>query len=598
MKLSHSLALLFGFMFLNALNLAAQQKALVNYEVSMQNPEQQKFQVSMQLPIQKTTNFIMPVWTPGYYQNMNFAQYVSNFIVKDKAGLTLNWEKTDENTWKINSTKETVITVTYDIKATRAFVASSYLGADRAYIIPGALFLYPEGKINEPSTIKINPINNWTIATGLSKIKDQTNTYFALNYDVLYDSPLLIGPLESLSSFTVKGIPHYFVGYKMGDFDKEKFIADIKKIVESASDLIGDIPYKDYTFIAIGPGQGGIEHLNSTTISFNGNGLNTAAGRNKLYNFIAHEYFHHYNVKRIRPIELGPFDYKKGSRTNMLWVSEGLSVYYEYLVVKRAGLSTEQELLGNLKANILAFESKPGRHYQSLVQASYNTWSDGPFGRSEDEVNKTISYYDKGPVVGMLLDFKIRNATNNQKSLDDVMRKMYTAYYQKLKRGFTEAEFRAETEKIAGTDLTELFDYTTTTKELDYQKYLNYAGLNIDTATTVLPISNVGLRTRMRNDSLIVSNVDYESPAWKAGIRVNHIILTASQNAVNAQTISDIEKNNKAGEVVALVILQNGVKKDIKLTLEPKLNRSFAITRKENPTLLQKQILESWLTKN
>jgi predicted metalloprotease with PDZ domain len=178
------------------------------------------------------------------------------------------------------------------------------------------------------------------------------------------------------------------------------------------------------------------------------------------------------------------------------------------------------------------------------------------------------------------------------------MRKMYTAYYQKLKRGFTEAEFRAETEKIAGTDLTELFDYTTTTKELDYQKYLNYAGLNVDTATTVLPISNVGLRTRMRNDSLIVSNVDYESPAWKAGIRVNHIILTASQNAVNAQTISDIEKNNKAGEVVALVILQNGVKKDIKLTLEPKLNRSFAITRKENPTLLQKQILESWLTKN
>src|SRR5690606_32667061 len=138
-----------------------------------------------------------------------------------------------------------------------------------------------------------------------------------------FDSPILASELEELPAFRVNGVPHRFIGYQLGEFDKVKFMADLKKIVESAVALIGDIPFKEYTFIGIGPGQGGIEHLNSTTISFNGSGLNTPGGRLRLYNFIAHEYYHHYNAKRIRPIELGPFDYKNTSKTRMLWVAEG-----------------------------------------------------------------------------------------------------------------------------------------------------------------------------------------------------------------------------------------------------------------------------------
>ena len=165
----------------------------------------------------------------------------------------------------------------------------------------------------------------------------------------------------------------------------------------------------------------------------------------------------------------------------MLWVSEGLTVYYEYLVVRRAGISTEEDVLNALRANILAYENKPGRHFQSLAQSSYETWSDGPFGRTGDEVNKTISYYQKGPVVGWLLDLAIRNATQNKKSLDDVMRTLYKKYYQDKNRGFTEAEFRLETENMAGKKLNEIFDYVYTTNELNYNKYLNYAGLQVDT---------------------------------------------------------------------------------------------------------------------
>jgi predicted metalloprotease with PDZ domain len=253
----------------------------------------------------------------------------------------------------------------------------------------------------------------------------------------------------------------------------------LKKVVQAGIEIIGDIPYKQYTFIGIGPGYGGIEHLNNATVSFDGNGLNKKESVNRMMNFLAHEYFHHYNVKRIRPYELGPFDYDKENRTNLLWVSEGLTVYYEYLMVKRAGLISEQNLFSNFESSINAIENNPGRLYQSLIQASYNTWSEGPFGKQGKDANKSISYYDKGPGIGMILDLSIRNATQNNKSLDDVMRLLYWQYYKKQQRGFTDAEFQQACETIAGISLNPVFEYVNTTKEVDYNSYLSFAGLKI-----------------------------------------------------------------------------------------------------------------------
>jgi len=290
-----------------------------------------------------------------------------------------------------------------------------------------------------------------------------------------------MGDLVELPSFKIKGIEHRFIAYNPGSFDTEEFMKSLKKVIEAGINIIGDIPYKQYTFIGIGPGFGGIEHLNNSTVSFDGNRLNIKGSMNRIMNFLGHEYFHNYNVKRIRPYELGPFDYDKENRTNLLWVSEGLTVYYEYLIVKRAGLMNENELFNNLEGNIVAYENDPGRSFQSLSQASYNTWSDGPFGTSPKGPDKAISYYDKGPVIGMILDFTIRNATRNRKSLDDVMRLLYQKYYKKLQRGFTDAEFMEECESVAGISLAREFEYVYTTQDIDYSDYLAYAGLKIDT---------------------------------------------------------------------------------------------------------------------
>jgi predicted metalloprotease with PDZ domain len=253
-----------------------------------------------------------------------------------------------------------------------------------------------------------------------------------------------------------------------------------------------DIPYKHYSFLGIGPGNGGIEHLTSSANSFTGAEMKNKNGRKAMLSFLAHEYFHNYNVKRVRPIELGPFDYEHGSKTDQLWISEGWTVYYEYLLLSRAGILSAEDLYKNFQRNILAYEKYNGRHVQSLSQSSSETWNDGPFGNDKD---KTISYYDKGPVVALMLDFAIRHQTNNSKSLDDVMRLLYQKFYKEKQRGFTENEFWQVCESVAGTSLKAFYDYVHSTQELDYGKYFAYAGLKIDTQNRTFkiePMTNAG----------------------------------------------------------------------------------------------------------
>jgi len=470
------------FMLFSAFNqilLAQSVKPDLLYTVSMPQPNSHRFHMELMVSgmSQDTLLFKMPNWMPGYYQLMHYADNVENFTVQGAKGEIIPVNKINGNTWSVTGNKDKSLILSYDVVTKRQFVTNSFLDSTHAYIVPANNFLYIDGMLDASVSIKIDKqlLPQWNIATGLEMFSGEPDEFTAPDFDILYDSPFLIGNLEELTSFKVKGIDHRFIGYKLGDFDHELFISNLKKVVEAAIAIFDDIPYKKYTFIAIGPGRGGIEHLNNTTISFDGNGIKTKEDMNRMMNFIGHEYFHNYNVKRIRPFELGPFDYDKENKTTQLWVSEGLSVYYEYIIVKRAGLVDEQTLFADFEGNINAVENNPGRLLQSLSQSSYNTWNDGPFGKR----GETISYYDKGPVVGLLLDFAIRNATQNKKSLDDVMRLAYWQYYKKFQRGFTDAEFQEACESIAGIALTKEFEYIYTTKELDYNKYLNYAGLEI-----------------------------------------------------------------------------------------------------------------------
>ena len=402
-------------------NEQVEQQANLSYTVSLEKANEQIFGMTLNISgIQQYATILkLPQWTPGYYQLMDFTSDLSELQITDEKGNKLEAVFEAPNTWVVPNTRNKDLTITYNIKADRKFVAQSFIDSTHAYIVPTNNFLYVDGLLNQPVSVEItgmDVVGFTDLVSGLTQV--DKNTYTASDFDILYDSPILAGPLERLPEFEVGGISHQFAGYQLGKFEREEFNAQLKKVVEAATSLMRDIPYNNYTFIAIGAGFGGIEHLNNTTISFDGNKLKSTGEIKDVLSFIAHEYFHHYNVKRIRPYELGPFNYDGINRTTQLWISEGLTVYYEYIITRMAGITTEEDLIRSFENHINHVENNMGRFKQSLVQSSYNTWEDGPFGVE----GKTISYYQKGPLVGLLLDLSIRQATQNQQSLDDVMR--------------------------------------------------------------------------------------------------------------------------------------------------------------------------------
>jgi predicted metalloprotease with PDZ domain len=485
MPLSNRFSLLATFLFLLLVfqtQLGIAQHSKWQYQLSVPDPASHSYRVELQTQDWNRDTLVlkMPQWMPGYYQIMNYGDDVTTLSASFSDGSALSVDQLNNHSWQLTGIRNKSFTVSYQVHTHRKFVAISYVDSAHAYIIPEQAFLYADNHLQDPVSVRLTLPNGWTdVATGLPAADAQSFTYSAPNFDILYDCPILIGNLSELPSFTVDGVAHRFIGYNMGSFDGEALMNRLHEIVTTATQMMGDIPYEEYTFIGIGPGRGGIEHLNNTTVSFSGNRLDTPQGMNGMLNFLAHEYFHHYNVKRIRPYELGPFNYENGNRTNLLWISEGLSVYYEYMLVKRAGQKDAKTLYADFADNITTYESNPGKKYQSLQQASYRTWSDGPNGNLGPEADKTISYYEKGPIVGLLLDFAIRHASENNRSLDDVMRYLYRTYYQQKQRGFTAAEFQHACEQVAGQPLTKVFEYVYTTEPLDYKTYLGYGGLQL-----------------------------------------------------------------------------------------------------------------------
>ncbi|AOM76404.1 M61 family metallopeptidase [Pedobacter steynii] len=452
------------------------------FKVNMEDPQSHYYHVELRCEgfVKDKLNFKLPAWTPGYYWIMNFAKNVVRFKAETGSGKKLDWEKVDKNNWEVDSENAEIVIISYDVFAHTSSVADAFLDESHAYISPAGIFMHLSGELNHPAEVNLKFSDRWTaVSTGLDELKGKPNTYRADDFDTLYDSPIYIGNQKTMT-FDVKGLKHTVAMVSPEMFDTTTFIADLKKIVTSATDLMGHIPYKHYTFIIMGPGQGGLEHRNSTAVFSSASYMmKTKESYDRWLSFLAHEYFHLYNIKAIRPLSLGPFNYDKENLTRMLWVSEGFTVYYEYVILNRAGLLNRDEFLKVISKTIRNYENIPGHLLQSATEASFDTWIQF-FNRNDNASNTTISYYDKGCILGLLMDLKIRQETKNRKSLDDVMRRLYKEFYQEKKRGFTDEEFRKVCEETAGTSLPELFSYASTVKKIDYQKYLNYGGFKIN----------------------------------------------------------------------------------------------------------------------
>ncbi len=595
------------------------------FTVSMERPSTHYFHVALRCEglAGDTLDFKMPAWSPGYYRIMDYAKNVVGFRAEDGSGRPLAWEKTAKNTWRVSRRGAAAVqhargsvpvtVVSYDVYAFTSFVAESYLDDAKAFIVPTGVFMHVAGLIEHPVTVTVEPYEGWrTIATGLDAVAGRPGTFTAPNFDILYDCPILLGNQDVLS-FDVRGVPHVFVGDGLDALDKDRFVGDLAKIVESAASLIGEIPYTHYAFLAIGPGGGGLEHANSAALSFTAAGtMSSPSAYRRWLEFVAHEFFHLYNVKRIRPIALGPFDYDRENYTTMLWMSEGFTSYYESLILRRTGLITREDVFDDMRRNIVGYENGTGHRFQSAAASSFDTWLDF-YNRSGNAAATTISYYDKGAALGMLLDFRIRHETKNRASLDDVMRAFYRKYYKELRRGFTDAEFRAECERAAGVRLDDFFDdYVASIKDIDYARYVGYAGLEIDLAPREAAGGWLGASfggasggafgrgpaQPATDGNAVISGIDLDSPAWQAGLSSRDEVVAVDGERVTARSVASLLRARKPGDKVKLLVSRRNKMREFEVVLGRKTERTFTIKPMAHPDALQAAILKSWLEEN
>jgi predicted metalloprotease with PDZ domain len=457
------------------------------YTVKFPAPDTRIAEVEAVFPTDKRAaiELMMPIWSPGFYRVEDYASRVQSLSARASDGRALVVEQTQKNRWRVQTGGASTAHVSYKLLCNGRSVTTNWVGEDLLVLNGAAAFITLVERARRPHEVRLELPPQWKRAmSGLEAAPDgQPNHFRAADYDTLVDSPIVAGAL-SVRGFEVEGSKHQLVD--AGDFKKwegERGAQDLEKIVRETRRYWGFLPFKRYVFLNVfRQGGGGLEHGASTLLTSSPN-MTTPTLR--WLSFVSHEYFHAFNVKRLRPVELGPFDYERPPTTGSLWISEGLTTYGADLILARAALCSAQDFLSLLSSNITSLQNSPGRLKQTLEQASLDVWNSGTSGVGRDTKN-LISYYVKGPVVGFLLDAKIQRVTGGRKSLDDVMRLAYKRYSGA--HGFTPEQFRKTAEDVAGVDLKEWFRKAiSSAEELDYTEALDWFGLRFAQATERRP---------------------------------------------------------------------------------------------------------------
>jgi predicted metalloprotease with PDZ domain len=588
--------LIFPFI-MSTTSLAAIAQSKIAFEVSFSEPQAHYVDVEMEISGNKKDqiDIKMPVWAPGSYLVREFAKNVENFTASENKSSELKVEKINKNTWRVNTRKADRLKIHYRVYAFEPSVRTSFVDASHAFLSPTGIFMYLDGSIKQPATITINLVKGWNkISTGLEGVRGKVNTFYAPDFDILYDSPIEVGN-QDVFEFTAAGVRHEVAMVGGGNYDKERLKKDMATVVEEESRIFGVNPNKRYVFIVhhYNSGGGGLEHLNSTVLGASRFAYGNESSYKNFLSLVAHEYFHLWNVKRLRPIALGPFDYDTENYTSNLWIAEGFTAYYDNLIIRRANFYSPEMYLDVLANGMSLVDNQPGNRVQPVSEASFDAWIKS-YRPNENSNNSTISYYDKGSLVALVMDLEIINATNGQKGLDDVMKAMYDEYYTKQHRGYTDAEFKAMAEKVAGKSFDAIYrDYVNGTKPIDYDRILGYAGFEVENTFTEKNTPFLGVNASNKDGKLIVGRVARNSAAWIGGINVNDEIL-----GIDGYRVSDLDKSmslKKVGDRITVLVSRDGVLKNIELNLMKDPAVKYKISSMENPSAAQLRVRSKWL---
>jgi predicted metalloprotease with PDZ domain len=580
------------------------------YVLSFPQPQTHMFEVAMTIGNVTTAqlDLLMPTWTPGSYLQREFERNVQDFAADD-AGKPLLWAKTDKATWRITTGASAgapkTIRATYRVYANELATQTSHLDATHAYFNGASIFMYVPTAKDRPHRLKIVPPSpTWRITSPLALEPDADGWFTATDYDRLVDSPTEVGT-HRLLEFKVRDKIHRVAIW--GDFqgDENKIKTDLAKIVEEDAKMFGGLLYDHYTFIVgVQPGiGGGTEHVSANVSLTTPAAFKNDTDYKKFLHLESHEYFHNWNVKRIRPLALGPFDYQHENYTHGLWVSEGFTDYYGNLIMHRAGLTTVAEYLEDLGKVLAGYEQTPGRLVQSAESASFDAWIK-QYRPDENSPNSVMSYYTRGDILAVLFDIEIRTRTGGRKSLDDVMR-LLLEKYGLPKPGFTDTELKTSFETVAGTDLTDFWKkYVSGTDAIDFAGYLAKMGLTLtkgyvkDTpyadSKTEKP-GTLGIRTRNSGDRVIVSNVLLGLPAYDGGVNTNDELVAIDGQKLDSSNSAKLLNDLHSGQKTTLTVFRRDRIMTIGLTAAVRPFDNYVIAEDKNASEAQKRLRSAWI---
>ncbi|HSE17411.1 MAG TPA: PDZ domain-containing protein [Pyrinomonadaceae bacterium] len=581
----------------------------ITYQLAMSRPQSHLFEVQIivELPEQlkdKPLQFQMPKWSPGRYAVFDFAKNVQEFRANAPA------TRIDGHTWSVAPEGKSTINVSYKVFGNDLSGTFSQLDTRHANYNGASIFMYVVDHKPDPVKLTIHAPTGWRIVNGRTDRPGQTEWQFP-NWDVMIDTPTEIAPDWTKDDFVVDGKKYHVVVHSFGPEGGRRaaLVKDIEKIVRAEVAMWGPPEFEEYTFLmhfaADDRSGDGMEHLTSTQIIQPG-ALGEPGVYERALGTVSHEFFHVWNVKRLRPLELGPWDFSRPLATRGLWVAEGFTNYYGHLMLRRAGVWDDLALLKQEANTIDGIESAPGSRLMSAEESSLSApfLDDAPHAQAINLQNTSISYYPKGELIGMVMDLLVRGRTKGKTSLDDIMRDMYEEFYVKSPnssyylrgRGYQTEDLERVASRRAGFDLGDFFKrHIRDVQVLPYDEAFAYVGLRLVKTRSEEPY-DAGLSLQFENPrEAVIENVRNNSPAEDAALQSGDVIVSLAGKDVTREWRRTLARY-KRGDSVPVTVRRDRRTIKTNIVLGPPERFDYRIEERADATAEQKALRAAWLS--
>lgn len=595
----------------------------ITYRLSMSRPVSHLFEVTIEVELPEgqtpgALDFQMPKWSPGRYAVFDFAKNVQQFealggICPREAQCkmpTFPVTRVDDQTWRVATLNTHRLTIRYKVFGNDLSGTFSQLDSRHANYNGGSIFMYIVNHKPDPVKLEINPPAGWRITNGRMTSRAQREWQFP-NWDILIDTPTEIAPDSTLDEFQVDGKQYRVMVHSFGNEGGKRaaLVRDIEKIVRAETAMWGPPEFDSYTFLihfaADDHSGDGMEHLTSTQIIEPG-----ALGEDEVYGdaleTVAHEFFHVWNVKRLRPVELGPWDFTNPANTRALWIAEGFTNYYGHLMLRRAGLWDDTRFFRTENQAVTGIENALGSHLMSAEESSLLApfLDDAPHAQRTNLANTSISYYPKGELIALVLDLLIRGKSDGKVSLDDVMRRMYDEFYLKSPnatyylrgRGYTPEDLQRVASEVSGSDLNNFFQrYIRGVEVLPYDEAFAYVGMHLVRQQAREPF-NAGVAIDWeKTGTLTIASVRNDSPAEDAGLQEGDEIVSLGRKNISRENWLVALARYKQGDRIPITVKRDRRTIQTTIVLREPERFEYKIEEQKDATAKQKALRQAWL---